>query len=403
MQPIQVASAPPGTQGANLDIAAAYRTLPILPDHRRYLCYQIKGGYYMDHNFPFGACSAHYCLGRVVDAMVDILNAVQISPVLKWGDDLFPIRFPKSSTTQANGSVSYIYTYDLAFFKDILAPLRIPWHPTKWNDFSPRPVYLGLVWDFEKRTVALAEPKRIKYLTKVNDFLQTHSSTRVEKKLAMSILGTLSHVTIVHQDGRSYLSALSAFISTFANEHKPRYPRSSVIKDLEWWAKKLTQMNFARPLSPRGATQDLGIWVDASSTWGIGIIIGNEWDAWTWSSSWHYEGRDIGWAEAIAVELVARILFERGLSNASILIRGDNQGVVGSYGRGRGRNLHVNLAIRRTEVIGTSSNVLYMLEYVESKQNKADPISRGELGPLAKQITDYIQLPEELTPFLRHV
>ena len=44
-----------------------------------------------------------------------------------------------------------------------------------------------------------------------------------------------------------------------------------------------------------------------------------------------------------------------------------------------------------------------MLEYVESKQNKADPISRGELGPLAKQITDYIQLPEELTPFLRHV
>ena len=105
----------------------------------------------------------------------------------------------------------------------------------------------------------------------------------------------------------------------------------------------------------------------------------------------------------MAVELVARILFEWGLSNASILIRGDNQGVVGSYGRGRGRNLHVNLTIRRTEIIGTSSNVLYMLEYVASKQNKADPISRGELGPLAKQITDYIQLPEELAPFLCHV
>ena len=105
----------------------------------------------------------------------------------------------------------------------------------------------------------------------------------------------------------------------------------------------------------------------------------------------------------MAVELVAQILFERGLSNASILVRGDNQGVVGSYGRGRGRNFHVNLAIRRTEVIGTSSNVLYMLEYVESKWNKADPISRGELGPSAKQITDYIQLPEELAPFLRHV
>jgi hypothetical protein len=156
-------------QGTNLDIAAVYCTLPILPDHRRYLCCQIKGGYYMDHNFPFEACSAHYCLGRVVDAIVYILNAIQISPVPKWGDKLFPIQFLKSSTLQADSSVSYNYTYDLAFFKDILAPHCVPWHATKWNDFSPRPVYLGLVWDFEKCTMALPEPKHIKYLTKVND------------------------------------------------------------------------------------------------------------------------------------------------------------------------------------------------------------------------------------------
>jgi hypothetical protein len=81
------------------------------------------------------------------------------------------------------------------------------------------------------------------------------------------------------------------------------------------------------------------------------------------------------------VELAAQILSERGICNAAILIRGDNQGVVGSYGRGHGRNLHVNLAVRRTEIIGTSSNVLYVLKYVESKLNTADPISRGELGP----------------------
>jgi hypothetical protein len=132
----------------------------------------------------------------------------------------------------------------------------------------------------------------------------------VQKKLAMSLLDTLSHVTVVHQDGRSYLSALSAFISTFTNEHQPHYPRASVIKDLKWWSIKLTETNFACPLTPRGETQDLGIWVDASKSWGIGIIIGEEWDAWQWSSAWHTKGRNIGWAEAIAVELVARILYE---------------------------------------------------------------------------------------------
>ena len=347
--------------------------------------------------------SAHYCLGRLVDAIVDILHAVNISPVPKWADDLFPIRFPNSTLTNADGSVSYTYPYNLDSFKQFLSPLSIPWHNTKWNDFSSKPVYLGLVWNFDQRTVALAETKRVKYLCKVNNFLTNHSSSRVEKKLAMSLLGTLSHITVVHQDGRSYLSALSAFISTFTNEHKPRYPRTSVIKDLEWWSIKLTETNFARSLTPRGETQDLGIWVDASKSWGIGIIIGDEWDAWQWSSSWHTEGRDIGWAEAVAIELVARILYERGLCNASVLIRGDNQGVIGSYGRGRGRNLHINLAVRRTEVIGTSSNLLYVLEYTESKLNKADPISRGELGPFSKQITNYVQLPEELAPFLHHV
>ena len=125
----------------------------------------------MDHNFPFGACSAHYCLGCVVDAIVDILQVVKISPVPKWGDDLFPIHFSVDSVLESNGSTSYKYSYDLTFFKDTLAPLCVPWHASKWNDFSSKPIYLSLVWDFENLTVALAEPKREKYLTKLNNFL----------------------------------------------------------------------------------------------------------------------------------------------------------------------------------------------------------------------------------------
>lgn len=37
----QVSTAPPGTQAASLDIEGAYRTIPILPDHKHYLvvCY----------------------------------------------------------------------------------------------------------------------------------------------------------------------------------------------------------------------------------------------------------------------------------------------------------------------------------------------------------------------------
>jgi hypothetical protein len=357
----------------------------------------------MDHCFPFGAKNAHNCLGITVDAIIDILRVVKISPIPKWADDLFPIRFAILSSILHDGSISYHYFYDLSTLKDTVAPLCIPWHPTKWNDFSSTPVYLGLVWNFENHSVSLAEPKQLKYLTKVSNFLHDHSSSRIFKKRALSILGTLSHITIVHQDGCSYLSALTTFISTFTSVHIPQYLKSAVLKDLEWWVSKLSQPCVSHSPVHREDIRDLGISIDVSTSWGIGVVIDTQWDAWLWRALWHFDERNIRWAEAVAVKLVARILLEQGLANTVVLIRGDNQGVIGSFARGRGRNLHVNLAICCTDAIAASSNVLYMLDYIESDQNEADPISHGEFGPHTDQITNYVQLPKELQPFLEHV
>jgi len=268
----------------------------------------------------------------------------------------------------------------LVTLKNVVAPLCIPWHPTKWKEFSAAPVYLSLIWNFDTHEVSLAKPKQQKYLTKVSEFLRDHSSSRIFKKRALSLLGTLSHVTIVYQDGGSYLSALTAFISTFTSDHIPWYPCSAVLKDLEWLLSRLSQTSISRSLMHCADAWDLDIAVDASKSWGIGVVIDNQWDAWCWKARWHFEGRNIGWAEAIAVELVVCILFKRGLLDAVVLIYGDNQGVIGLFGRGHGRNLHVNLAIRHTDAIGASSNVLYKLKYVKSAMNRADPISHGELG-----------------------
>lgn len=78
----------------------------------------------------------------------------------------------------------------------------------------------------------------------------------------------------------------------------------------------------------------MDIWVDASSNWGIGVVIGDTWDTWKWSvpfEIWHVECRDIGWAEMVAIELVALRLEELGVTNANILVCGDNIGVIGAW------------------------------------------------------------------------
>jgi hypothetical protein len=45
------------------------------------------------------------------------------------------------------------------------------------------------------------------------------------------------------------------------------------------------------------------IWVDASTSWGIGLLINSSWAFWKLLPNWNTNGRDIGWAEAITVEL----------------------------------------------------------------------------------------------------
>jgi hypothetical protein len=56
-------------------------------------------------------------------------------------------------------------------------------------------------------------------------------------------------------------------------------------------------------LTLRGPPQDIDLWVNALMDWGIGIMLGNQWNAWCTSTGWKGEGRDIGWLKAITIEL----------------------------------------------------------------------------------------------------
>ena len=190
-------------------------------------------------------------------------------------------------------------------------------------------------------------------------------------------------------------------IASLPNKFVRHYPPKSVISDMKWWLDTLRVPGVARSLTPRMPLKDADIWVDASSSWGIGILFGDRWAAWSWdpASSWRGCGRDIGWAEMVAVELAARYVSELGYSNVDVLIYSDNAGVVGAYNRGRSRNFQVNEAIRRVDTIGMTLNILFRLEYVNTKNNLADPVSRGE--PVASMSRlPQLELPAELSTFL---
>lgn len=340
-----------------------------------------------------------------MDAIISIMDTLGWGPNTKWVDDLFNFQIPIAEGPKPG---TWVYGHGLVDIFRLAKRLGIPWHMVKTTDYAFVGIYLGFLWNLLSRTVSLPDKKRLKYLGRVEDALKLADTQkqRMTLDLASKLGGTLTHITFVYPHGRTYLTSLCVFIASFGdNKFTQRYPPRSVISDLKWWRKLLKEPTVARSLRPRGPCQDIGISVDASTEWGIGIVIGNTWDAWYWAmpaSEWKREGRDIGWAEMVAIELVVRRLEELGTADANLLVRSDNEGVIKAVRRGRSRNFQVNLAIRRVEAICMARNLVISLEYVCTTANKADPVSRGIPDRSLERFWSAFELPEELKPFVLH-
>jgi hypothetical protein len=102
------------------------------------------------------------------------------------------------------------------------------------------------------------------------------------------------------------------------------------IEDMTWWRRRLTDsfvgMNIIRPPEPL----DTALFVDASTGWGIGLILNGKWLAWQFMDGWKSDGRDIGWTEMVAVELAVRTLVTGKYISCHVTVRSDNKGVVGA-------------------------------------------------------------------------
>jgi len=383
-----------------MDIEAFHRTCSVLPSHKPWLVVQGRPGtFYIDHNHPFGAACASSNSGMIANAVVDIWEAEGVGPILKYEDDLKVFRMPSADGAFVDGE--FRYDYDREDMLHRIEPLGVPWHPGKGdNRFTFITTFIGYLWDIPQRTVSLPEEKWLKFRERVrrflNDFCDTHHPCHLLD--VQKIHGSLCHVAFVYTHGRSRLSSISNFASKFKNdEFRTLYISSrSMVSDLRWWLNILSSPSIVRLLRPRGPLQDLGLYVDASTSWGIGIVIGDEWSSFQLSPSWKIQGRDICWLETIAIELLVYLLEEKGLQDAYLLIHSDNQGTIGALGKGRSPNTHINLAIRRIHLALTGLLITPNFVYIESGANPADPVSRGEPGLVGRRIVPTFMLPEEL-------
>ncbi|KAE8186640.1 hypothetical protein CF335_g7386, partial [Tilletia laevis] len=364
-------SLPTTVEGATMDASEAFRGclgLACLSQLPGLVVCLDDDTFYIDFFLGFGLASATGVWGLVGDATKAILEArlADRIKVLKWVDDFFTIRLDPTIA-----------------INDILAvnrELDFTWNPENTVDFRADPKYIGWVFNIPERKAVLPREKAEKYVDRASPF---EKGLQQDKHTTQKLLGSLQHVAFVARDLRLHLGSIASFLASCPEEkqYQKRFIPVEVQKEAGFWVKALSTVPFVRSfaLSPNRFPDT--VWVDASTEWGIGVLVGEAWGAWKWLPGWETDGRGIGWAEAIALEFGLLAAKACGASNSTIDFRSDNQGVLYSYKRGHSRGKQINTVLKRVVDLERDDRIQLDIKYIESEPNPGDGPSIFPSGP----------------------
>lgn len=396
---------PPGSQAACRDISEAFRTIPLHPSQWNGAVVRLSNAqdiYAVDTCAMFGSRACPGVHGNVADAAADLMRFCGIGPLAKWVDDHiffrvlcvhltefnerrraarerirgrqhmrgriwypggtlpddsveefvedFAFDISDLSSTSPRSEDDRRFTYAFADIDSLSARLGYVWNAEKDAPFASTTVYTGFLWDLASRTVSLPTPKREKYIAAIAEFrtARRHVLCDIQK-----LYGKLLHATSVIQCGRAYLTHLEAALSlSHGSPYVPRTPHRDTVTDLDWWTTRLSDAALcSRSIPAPVPVRDIAAYSDASSGFGIAVVIGNRWRAWRLVGAWKSQGRDIQWAEAVGFELLVRIVTAAAAAAAvdpfHFKAWGDNQAVVEGWRKHSSHNGAVNRVFRR--------------------------------------------------------
>jgi len=125
---------------------------------------------------------------------------------------------------------------------------------------------------------------------------------------------------------------------------------------------------------------DLDFWVYASTSWGIGLCVGENWVAWKLLDGWNMCGQDIGWAEVTAIKLAMMWLTQSGWHDSCLKIHFNNASVIVSFWKGHSHNPAHSESLCRITLSLATPNLSSIQTYIQSTINKVNSLSCGVVG-----------------------
>ena len=303
----------PGTMLAKIDIAHAYRNIPVHPADRHLLGMEWEGKIYLDTALPFGLRSAPKLFSAVSDTLEWILTQHGVSSCLHYLDDFLTMGPPASDVCSTN-------------LKTLLRQCEILGMPVavhKVEGPNTVIVFLGIEFDTAHMTMRLPDEKLQRLKVRIGEWLNRKAA---KKREVLSIIGELAHASKVVPAGRTFLRRM---IDTAHSRQKLNHwirLSKEFLSDLYWWHMFLERWNGVSLLAAHIAKPpDTTIVTDASGTWGCGATDGEHWFQYQWDESWH--NFNIATKELVPVILALGVWGKRWC-NQLVLVRCDNRAVV---------------------------------------------------------------------------
>ncbi|EHS64030.1 uncharacterized protein PGTG_21995 [Puccinia graminis f. sp. tritici CRL 75-36-700-3] len=349
------------------DWEKAYRQIPTAMDQWQYLMVQdFNGDLLLDTRITFGGVAGCGSFGRPADAWKDImLHYFDLITVFRWVDDNL---FVKSVDCQTNMDEIVKKSTDLGVLTNT----------TKNSPFQEEQKFIGFIWNGVDKTVRLPKEKILKRISQVEEFLKVG---RMVTYTDIEILvGRLNHVTYILPQLRCYLCALYAMLCGWVFRERLRPLSPEAIQDLSIWKETLGSFDRSRLIRSRGATE-IG-WVgDASTNFGIGIIIGSSWAQFQLKKGWRkvsQSTRGIAWLETVAVRLGLIMLEKIGLQRGkTFIVWTDNTTSEGVIKNRKSYDPSVNSEWKVIQNFLIENDIDIVAKRVPSAYNKADKLSRG--------------------------
>lgn len=271
------------------DWEGAYRQVPTHPSQWKYLAIKdFNNMIYIDLRKAFGGVAGCGSFGGPADGWKELMKKkFELVEAFRWVDDNLMIK--KSS--QPTSMLQIVQASE---------SLGVKTNVTKYSEFSHEQKFIGFLWNVREKTVSLPVNKLNQRRSELDTFMETEkfSKNEVEK-----FNGKLSHLTLILPQLKAYLVDNFKWVATWKSPGKRTMP-AQVREDMTYWKECLASLEPTR-IIPDYTVRSIG-WVgDASSSYGIGIIIGKAWAQFAWLPGWSdpvgQPKRTIAWAETVTV------------------------------------------------------------------------------------------------------